>query len=89
MRGVYGRVRRRSIPDLAPHPNRAAALRLLRGLSGPLDEARGARLLALYGVARPREATEASPAAAAAAARRLGFPVAVKALADPGRGCKP
>ncbi|HEX5950545.1 MAG TPA: acetate--CoA ligase family protein [Actinomycetota bacterium] len=73
--------RRRSISELGPHPNRAAALRLLRGLSGPLDEERGAKLLQLYGVARPKEATVASPETAAAAARRLGFPVAVKALA--------
>ncbi|HEU4355202.1 MAG TPA: acetate--CoA ligase family protein, partial [Actinomycetota bacterium] len=74
-------VRRRSIPEMAPHPNRSAALRLLRGGSGALDEARAARLLELYGVRRPREATVASPRAAATAARRLGFPVAVKALA--------
>jgi acetate---CoA ligase (ADP-forming) len=73
--------RERSIPELAPHPNRPAARRLLRGLAGPLDEARGARLLELYGIRRPSEATVATPEAAAAAARRLGFPVAVKALA--------
>ena len=73
--------RERSIPDLAPHADRAAARRLLRGLSGPLDEAQGAKLLELYGVRRPREATVATPEAAAAAARRIGFPVAVKALA--------
>ncbi len=73
--------RSRSIPDLPPHPNRAAALRLLRGLAGPLDEAQGAKLLELYGVRRPREATVATPEEAAEAARRLGFPVAVKALA--------
>lgn len=73
--------RGRSIPELAPHPNRGAALRLLRGLSGPLDEAQGARLLELYGVRRPNEATVATPEVAAAASRRIGFPVAVKALA--------
>ncbi|HEU4355174.1 MAG TPA: acetate--CoA ligase family protein, partial [Actinomycetota bacterium] len=38
-------------------------------------------LLELYGVRRPREATVASPRVAATAARRLGFPVAVKTLA--------
>jgi acyl-CoA synthetase (NDP forming) len=73
--------RRRSIPDLPPHPARAKALRLLRGLSGPLDEAQGARLLELYGVRRPKEAVVASPEAAAEAAGRIGFPVAVKTLA--------
>jgi acyl-CoA synthetase (NDP forming) len=74
-------VRERSIPDLPPHPNRAKALRVLRGLSGPLDEAQGAKLLELYGVRRPQEATVASPEAAAQAATAIGFPVAVKALA--------
>jgi acyl-CoA synthetase (NDP forming) len=73
--------RARSIPDLPPHPSRPKALRLLRGLTGPLDEARGARLLELYGVRRPREAVVPTPEGAAAAARRIGFPVAVKALA--------
>lgn len=73
--------RQRSIPDLPPHPARARAMRLLRGLAGPLDEARGGRLLELYGVRRPKEAIVASPEAAAEAAGRIGFPVAVKALA--------
>ncbi|MGZ8651168.1 MAG: acetate--CoA ligase family protein [Actinomycetota bacterium] len=73
--------RSRSIPDLPPHPNRARAIRLLRGLSGPLDEAKGAKLLELYGVHRPKERTVTTPAAAAVAARAIGFPVAVKALA--------
>jgi acetyltransferase len=73
--------RARAIADLPPHPNRAAALRFLRGLSGPLDEVQGARLLELYGVRRPKEATVKTPEAAAAAARSIGFPVAVKALA--------
>ncbi|MEA2521164.1 MAG: hypothetical protein QOI81_810, partial [Actinomycetota bacterium] len=50
-------VKARSVPDLASHPNRAAAVRLLKGLAGPLDEAQGAKLLELYGVRRPREAT--------------------------------
>jgi acetyl-CoA synthetase/acetyltransferase len=71
----------RATMDLPPHPNRAAALRALRGLSGPLDEAQGAKLLELYGVRRPTEATVKTPEAAAAAARSIGFPVAVKALA--------
>jgi acyl-CoA synthetase (NDP forming) len=70
-----------SAPDLPPHPNRARALRLLRGLAGPLDEARGASLLSLYGVRRPAEVTARDPGAARAAADRIGLPVAIKALA--------
>jgi acyl-CoA synthetase (NDP forming) len=71
----------RAVPDLPPHENRAAALRLIRGLSGPLDEAQGAKLLELYGVRRPAEAVAATPEQAADAARKIGGPVAVKALA--------
>ncbi|MEA2557412.1 MAG: hypothetical protein QOG88_950 [Actinomycetota bacterium] len=71
----------RSVPALPAHPNRAAAIRLVKGLDGPLDEAQGAKLLELYGVRRPKEATVRTPAAAAAAAKSIGFPVAVKALA--------
>ena len=71
----------RATPELPAHPNRSAALRALRGLSGPLDEAQGAKLLELYGVRRPKESTVKTPEAAAAAARSIGFPVAVKALA--------
>ena len=71
----------RSVPELPTHPNRTKALRLLRGRAGPLDEARAAAVLELYGVRRPRERTAAAPAAAAAAARAIGFPVVVKALA--------
>lgn len=77
LQGVPARTTR----DLPPHPNRAKALRSLRGLAGPLDEAQGAKLLELYGVRRPPEATVRTPAQASEAARRLGFPVAVKALA--------
>ncbi|MFM7719044.1 MAG: acetate--CoA ligase family protein, partial [Actinomycetota bacterium] len=69
------------VPDLAPHAARAASLRRLRGRSGPLDEALAAELLTAYGVRRPKEGVAATPAAAAALARRIGFPVAVKALA--------
>ncbi len=50
-------------------------------MSGPLDEARAGTLLELYGVRRPAQRAAASPAAAATAARAIGFPVAVKALA--------
>ena len=66
---------------LPAHPNRAKAVRLLRGLRGPLDEARGAELLRLYGVRRPAERIAVTSSAAAKAARTIGFPVAVKALA--------
>jgi len=74
-------VRARAVTERPPHRNRATALRTLRGRSGPLDEARAAKVLELYGVRRPKEATVTTPQAAAAAARRIGFPVAVKALA--------
>jgi acyl-CoA synthetase (NDP forming) len=70
-----------AVADLPPHPGRAAALRALRGRSGPVDEVTGARLLELYGVRRPAERVARTPGQAAAAARALGFPVAVKALA--------
>ncbi len=70
-----------AMPDLKAHPSRATALRSLKGHAGPLDEARGAKILELYGVQRPREATVADPARAAVAATKIGFPVAVKALA--------
>ena len=73
--------RERIAPDLPPHPARAGALRSLRGRSGPVDEAVAGSILAAYGVKRPREAVVAAPAEAGRAARRLGFPVAVKALA--------
>ncbi len=73
--------RGRRIVEVAPHPNRARALRALRGRSGPLDEVRAATLLELYGVRRPRGTVARTPAAAAAAALAIGLPVAVKALA--------
>ena len=71
----------RAVPALPPHPNRSKAMRVLQGLSGPLDEVQGAKLLELYGVRRPKEATVKTPEAAASAARSIGWPVAVKALA--------
>jgi len=71
----------RAIPSVPPHPNRGRALRLLRGRSGPVDEATGAAILSLYGVRRPKEAVVATSGRAAEAARDIGFPVAVKALA--------
>jgi acyl-CoA synthetase (NDP forming) len=72
---------RATADDLPSHPNRAAAMRALRGHEGPIDEETGARILALYGVARPREHTVATPADAAEFARSIGYPVVVKAQA--------
>jgi acetate---CoA ligase (ADP-forming) len=60
---------------------RAKGLKLIRGLSGPLDESRAAELLSLYGVKRPKERMVATPVEAAKAAERIGYPVAVKAAA--------
>lgn len=73
--------RGRSASALPSHPNRARAMRSLRGLNGPLDEVQGAALLELYGLHRPKESVVTSPEDAAEAARRIGFPVVVKALA--------
>ncbi|MEO8291856.1 MAG: acetate--CoA ligase family protein [Actinomycetota bacterium] len=68
-------------PPLKAHANRTKALRSLQGRTGPLDEARAARILELYGVRRPQEATVKTSEAAATAATKIGYPVAVKALA--------
>ncbi|TMK90875.1 MAG: hypothetical protein E6G37_12810 [Actinobacteria bacterium] len=54
---------------------------ILRGRSGPLDEATGARILELYGVRRPKEALVGTPAEAVEAARTIRSAVAVKAMA--------
>lgn len=70
-----------AVPALAAHPKAAVVRRRVRGLVGPLDEAQGAAILEAYGVARPKESTVATPAAAAKAARDIGFPIVVKALA--------
>ena len=77
----YQRTRGASTPDLKPHADRPKAVRSLRGLVGPLDEAQGAKLLELYGVRRPKEVTVIDPATARVAAVSIGLPVAVKALA--------
>ncbi|MGH2539530.1 MAG: acetate--CoA ligase family protein [Actinomycetota bacterium] len=70
-----------SADDLPAHPNRSRALRVLKGHEGPIDEASGAKILSLYGVARPAERTVESPTQAATFARSIGFPVVVKAIA--------
>ncbi|TMK20953.1 MAG: acetate--CoA ligase family protein, partial [Actinobacteria bacterium] len=75
------RARGRAKREVAPHPNRGRALRILRGRSGPLDEATGARILELYGVRRPKEALVGTPAEAVEAARTIRSAVAVKAVA--------
>lgn len=77
----FQQVNARAVADIAPHPNRGKALRILQGQSGPMDEATGAKLLELYGVRRPKEKAVTTPQEAAAFARSIGFPVAVKALA--------
>jgi acyl-CoA synthetase (NDP forming) len=74
-------VRRRAVASRPPHPNRSKALRALRGAAGPIDEATAAAVLAWYGVRRPPERVARTPREAAVCASRLGFPVAVKALA--------
>jgi acetate---CoA ligase (ADP-forming) len=76
-----GLARDLALAEAVPHRERAAAIRSLRGVDGPLDEERAARLLERYGVRRPKEATARTPSEAAREARRIGFPVAVKALA--------
>jgi acyl-CoA synthetase (NDP forming) len=71
----------RATPQTPPTEHRAKAMRLLANASGPLDEAQAAALLSMYGVARPKERTVDTSAQAAGAARQIGFPVAVKAVA--------
>ncbi|MGZ4108751.1 MAG: acetate--CoA ligase family protein [Actinomycetota bacterium] len=71
----------RATADVAKHEHHAKAMKILKDRSGPLDEAQAAQLLALYGVARPKERTVDTAAQAAGAARQIGFPVAVKAVA--------
>ena len=75
------RVKARAVAEREPHEGRRRARRALRGLVGAVDEGTAAQLLALYGVRRPKEATVTSPEGAAKAARTIGFPVAIKALA--------
>jgi acetate---CoA ligase (ADP-forming) len=74
-------VRERATADVGRHEHHAKAMKLLDGASGPLDEAQAAALLSMYGVARPKERTVDTSAQAAGAARQIGFPVAVKAVA--------
>ncbi len=77
----FGSTNARAIAERAPHPNRGKALRVLRGKAGPVDEADAAKVLELYGIHRPKEKAVDTPEQAAAFARSIGSPVAVKALA--------
>jgi acyl-CoA synthetase (NDP forming) len=77
----YQRVRDRRTPSSVPHRGRAAARKLLRGRTGPVDEATAAAILHLYGVRRPEEAVVRTPEDAGDAAIAVGGAVAVKALA--------
>jgi acyl-CoA synthetase (NDP forming) len=75
----------RDLPALSPPPAPAAAVverwrRRLETGTG-LDEAEGLSLLADFGIATPDLTLADSAAEAVAAARRLGFPVAVKTAA--------
>jgi acetate---CoA ligase (ADP-forming) len=70
--------------DGAPaRPDQAAAVRrLLDGHGpGPVGEDLAKQVLACYGIASPGRELARSPAAAAAAAGRIGYPVAVKVAA--------
>ena len=73
--------RRRPAAASRPGEGAAGAART----RGPIDEETGARILRLYGVARPKERTVASPEQAAAFARSIRFPVVVKAQAPRSR----
>jgi acetyltransferase len=66
-----------TLPDIAK-----AVLAEARAATGTfaLDEVRSKALLSAYGVPLAREALATSPAEAVAAARRIGFPVVLKAV---------
>lgn len=66
---------------LAAHANRTKAIKLLKGLDGPLDEEQAARILEWYGVKRPKEKLVDTPAQSVAFARTIKGPFAVKAAA--------
>ena len=66
--------RARGAPPCPRIRTRARAMRVLRGRSGPVDEATGAKLLELYGVRRPKEGVAATPSRAGAIARTIALP---------------
>jgi acyl-CoA synthetase (NDP forming) len=72
-----------SIPADAEHARKAAAARrLLDGHGpGPVPEDLAKHVLACYGIDSPGREIARSPAGAAAAAARIGYPVAVKVAA--------
>lgn len=85
----YGEARRRHLrrktnPAVVPEPmpSRAEVDELLRGRSGPLNEAESKGLLRLYGISTTREVIATNPDSAVAAAELIGFPVVLKVLAD-------
>ena len=71
----YGRLRRRA-REAAPPP--APAKRVPEIAPGPLGPEAAARLARGYGIDVPEQAVCADPDTAAAAAERIGFPVAAK-----------
>lgn len=66
---------RRMATRTAPTPRPAPPVELA---PGPIDEHRAAQVLAAYGLTGPRSRLVEDPAAAAAAASELGFPVVCK-----------
>ena len=65
-----------------PAPERLAALRrMVAGAAGPLGEHESKQLLATYGIPTTAEEIAQTPAETHAAARRIGFPVALKTAA--------
>jgi acetate---CoA ligase (ADP-forming) len=78
---AYQDARAHAVSQRPPHTGLRAARAALRGRNGPVDEATAARVLSIYGVGRPVEAVASTADDAAAAASRVGFPVAIKASA--------
>jgi acyl-CoA synthetase (NDP forming) len=71
-----------SAPDASGQPDAAAVRELLAGQPpGPVSEELAKRVLAAYGIRSPQREMATSPEAAAAAAARIGYPVAVKVAA--------
>lgn len=75
----HGKTRQKKI-DPAPHPDRSSWLARLA--AAPMDEAESMSLLAAYGMATPEYAVAESTDDAVSKALEIGFPVALKTLAD-------
>ena len=71
-----------ALKGLRPESARRALARGTRGEAGFLDPLAAAQVARAYGIPVPEEVLAHSPAQAAAAARKLGFPVALK-IASP------